>query len=391
MKVQENKKINKSAPTKKTNNAPQIGFVHYWFFDLRGGEQVVKNFAKALPIQRIYALCGRVDRVDSLVGKIPVTWSLLNRLPAIEKLYRNMLPLFPFACATLRVKDCDIVISNESGPAKAVSIPSNALHICNCLTPMRYLWSHADEYLESCGIIKKLIFKLLLPFLRHWDRKSSNKVHAFISISNHVRERVKKYYGRDSEVIYPPVRYNSFGVSDSKDDYYLVLSALVSYKRIDLAVKAFNETGLRLKIAGDGPDLKMLKAIARPNIEFLGRVEDAELPSLYARAKAFIFPGEEDYGITPLEAQASGTPVIAFRKGGATETVVEYKTGIFFDVQETTALVNAINEFEKNGVGLTPVEIRQSVEGFSEEIYQKKIKEFVENVWKKFTSKTLSE
>lgn len=307
----------KMSQKNEMNAKVRISFVHYWFFDIRGGEQVVKNFAAAFPIKCIYALCGRADRVNELLGRrIKVKWSILNHLPAIEKIYRNLLPFFPFACASLRVNDCDIVITNESGPAKAVRIPHNVLHICNCLTPMRYLWSHADEYLNSCGPKKRLIFKMLLPILRCWDKKSSKKVHYFISISNHVKDRVKKYYGRDSEVIYPPVRYLKFAVSESKSDYYLVLSALVSYKRIDLAVKAFNENGLTLKIAGTGPEFTKLKAISKSNIQFLGRVEDKELPELYSRAKAFVFPGEEDYGITPLEAQASGTPVIAFRRGG---------------------------------------------------------------------------
>ena len=370
-------------------NGPLIGFCHYWFFDLRGGEQVVKNFSHALPISFYYALCGRTDRVKKLIGNVEMRWSFLNKLPFIEKFYRNLLPIFPLACLTVRINKCDIVISNESGPAKSFLMPKGCLHICNCLTPMRYLWSHAAEYLESCGYFKKLIYIILLPFLRFWDKNSSRKVHSFIAISNHVKDRVKKYYNRDSVVIYPPVRYNLFFVSESKSDYYFILSALVSYKRIDLAVRAFNETGKKLKIAGIGPELNRLKSIAKSNIEFLDRVDDNELPLLYSNAKAFVFPGEEDYGITPLEAQASGTPVIAFRKGGVTETVKEHLTGVFFEQQEPASLVAAIQKFEMEGVQFSPQEIRESVADFSEEIYQEKIRDFVYGEWNKFKNKTV--
>jgi glycosyltransferase involved in cell wall biosynthesis len=251
---------------------------------------------------------------------------------------------------------------------------------------MRYLWSHYDEYLNTLTCLPKIVFRLVTPFLRKWDRNSADKVHFFIANSKTVQERIKKYYGRESSVIYPPVRYNKFQISDKKEDYYFTLSALVSYKRIDLAIQAFNQLGYKLKIAGDGPEFAKLRKIANANIEFLGRVDDKDLPDLYAKAKAFIFPGEEDFGITPLEAQASGTPVIAFRKGGVLETVIEGKTGIFFDNQTTEDLIDAIKCFEKQGVMFSPSKIRESIAQFSEERFQKEFRNFVYEKWEEFKS-----
>jgi glycosyltransferase involved in cell wall biosynthesis len=220
--------------------------------------------------------------------------------------------------------------------------------------------------------------------LRRWDKKSATKVHHFIANSKTVQERIKKYYNRDSVIINPPVRYNMFHVNKSKANYYFILSALVPYKRIDLAIKVFNRLGYPLKIAGCGPEFAILRKIAEPNIEFLDLVEDKKIPELYSKAKAFIFPGEEDFGITPLEAQASGIPVIAFRKGGATETVIDKKTGLFFDSQTTDSLIETIRQFEKYGVEYDPWQIRKSVARFSEEVFQKTIRDFVYSKWREF-------
>lgn len=364
--------------------APVISLIHYWFFDLRGGEQVVANIAKALPFSKAYALFGKTAATHELLPKTDVQFSPFNSLPALDRYYRNLLPLYPLCASSLQVQACDIVISNESGPAKAVRIPKRALHICNCLTPMRYLWSNSGEYLDSLKGYKRVIFRASLPFLRQWDLRSSRTVHHYISISNNVAERVKKFYGRESTVIYPPVRYDKFHISSQNKDYYFVLSALVSYKRIDLAVRAFNELRLPLRIAGSGPEYNQLKRLAGPNIEFLGRVDDEDLPRLYSNAKAFIFPGEEDYGITPLEAQASGTPVIAFRKGGATETVTEGKTGWFFDHQTPESLIDAVRKFESKQLEFGPQRIREEVAKFREEDYQCQIREFVLSKWEAF-------
>ncbi len=367
---------------------PKTVLSHYWFFDIRGGEQVVKNIVEALPVSRIYSLCGKQESVRQVAGNMPATWSFLNGLPGVEKYYRNLLPLFPFACKSVHIDpSANILISNESGPAKVFPAHKRTLHICNCLTPMRYLWSHSQEYLDTLRGAPKLLFRALLPSLRKWDLNSSRLVHHFISISNHVAQRVKRFYGRDSEVIYPPVRYGMFSLAPEKGNYYLVMSALVSYKRIDLAIAAFNELKLPLKVAGCGPELENLKKMAGPTIEFLGRVEDRDLPDLYSKAKAFVFPGEEDYGITPLEAQASGTPVIAFRKGGATETVLDGKSGIFFDQQSTADLVQAITRFERNGVSFVAEQIRQSISSFSEAEYQRKFRDFVYSKWAAFANR----
>lgn len=371
----------------KWSETPRISLVHYWFFEVRGGEHVINNIGKAVPLNHVYSLLGHRDVAGILFGHLAADFSFLNRFPAVDRYYRSLLPLFPLAARSLRIEDCDVLISSESGPAKAVKAPENALHICYCHTPMRYLWSHHDEYLKSLGPGRRAVFKLITPMLRRWDRVSAQKVHFFIANSRTVQKRIKRYYNRDSVVINPPVRFDMFSVHGSKADYYLVLSALVAYKRVDLVVRAFNELGYPLKIAGAGPLYTELRKMAKSNIEFLGHVDDEKLPELYALAKALVFPGEEDFGITPLEAQACGTPVIAFRKGGVTETVLDGNTGMFFDFQNVNSIIDAVESFERHGVEYSPSRIRRTVAHYSEEAFQKEFRDFVYSKWKEFAVK----
>lgn len=354
-----------------------IRLVHYWCYQIRGGEHVLRSINNTFELKTAHILFGDSSCSSVLFPNVPVHFSPFNSLPGAANYYRNLLPLYPVISRSLKVPKADVIISSESGPAKASVQKDSGFHVCYCHTPMRYIWSHTDEYLRGMSIIKKMVFRLCLPYLRWWDRKSADNVDVFIANSHTVKERIELFYQREAEVIHPPVRYNLFSISPQKKDYYFVLSALVPYKRIDLAVEAFSRLGVKLKIAGVGPELNKLRSISNDNIEFLGRVSDEEVARLYASAKAFIFPGEEDFGITPLEAQASGTPVIAYRKGGATETVKDRYTGVFFDEQSAEALMMAVRRFEQYGVGYSAEKIRTSVESFSEQAFEQKMGEFV--------------
>jgi glycosyltransferase involved in cell wall biosynthesis len=292
----------------------------------------------------------------------------------------------PTAIEQFELKGYDLILSSSHCVAKGIKTDNNSLHICYCHTPMRYIWDLSSQYFSktNAGPVTRFIFPFVKKYLQNWDVKTSEKVDYFIANSKNVSERIKRIYNRNSVVIYPPVNTNFFEISDSVDDYYLVVSAFAPYKRIDLAIKAFNRLGYPLKIIGSGQCEKQLRKIAGPNIEFLGDIKKEGIKHYYSKCKAFIFPGEEDFGITPIEAMASGRPVIAFGKGGALETVIPLTnennspTGLFFEKQTADALVEAVQQFEKIENKFDSKKIRNHTLKFDREVFEKKIREFID-------------
>ena len=285
----------------------------------------------------------------------------------------------PLAIEQFDFSDYDLVLSISASFAKGIITKPHTKHICYCLTPPRFLWDNSQKFVEEFEY-PRFIKKFLPPFityLRIWDKEASLRVDDFWSISNFIRDRVRKYYSKDSKLIYPPVNVGNFHISDRTDNYFFMAGRLVSYKRFDLAVKVFNENGLPLKIGGTGTELKKLKSIARENIEFLGLVSDEKLANLYSNAQACIFPQEEDFGIVPLESMASGRPVIAYRAGGAVETIVENKTGVFFDEQNSESLQVAIEKF--HNLEFKPEICREQAKKFDVGIFKKNLIQFIED------------
>ena len=301
--------------------------------------------------------------------------SFLDRLPLRNQ--RFVLPLYPAAFESLDLRGYDLILSITSAFAHGVRVPPGARHICYCLTPARFLWSYADYVeRERIGRLPRLVLPLFISALRNWDRRVSSRVTQFVAISQAVRERIAKYYQRDSLIIHPPVDVNRFKVSERREDYFLILSRLVPYKRIDLAVQAFDELGLPLVIAGDGRDRARLEQMAKPNVKFLGRVSDGEAQELLARCRGFLFPGEEDFGITPLEANACGKPVIAFAGGGALETIVDGVTGNFFREPTVQSLVHVVRQFDDRV--FDTMTMRRHAEKFGTEVFKQKLSEIVQ-------------
>jgi len=338
--------------------------IHYWLVNNRGGEKVLAELASLFPDVDLFTHVYDAEKVPLEINRLNVRTTFINRLPFATKLYKSYLPLMPLALRALNLKGYDLIISTESGPAKGIRKPKDTVHICCCFTPMRYLWDMADEYYATASLLKKTGMKLLLPALRKWDIWSATQVDYFIAISKFVADRILRVYGRESIVIYPPVDTERFSVIERNPlDFYLCFGQLTAYKRADLAIEAFSRTGKRLVIAGTGDESERLKATAGKNVEFLGRVSDDQVDKLYSTCRALIFPGIEDFGMVPVEAQAAGAPVIAFRAGGALETIRENETGIFFDEQSANSLIEAVNRFEK--MRFDPLTCRRQAKKFS--------------------------
>lgn len=299
------------------------------------------------PDAPIYTSMYGPDRMHPKYRDWDIRTSFMQRLPAVTRHHQPYLPFYPFAFESFDLSEFDLVISNSSGFCHGVLTRPDATHVNYCLTPPRFVWT-LPQYLarEKVGKLGRLLLPPLVSTLRSWDAIMSLRVDQFVAISRAISDRIQKYYRRDSEIIYPPVETTRFSPAPRPDDFFLIVSRLIPYKRVDLAVRAFNKLGLPLKIVGSGRDKAALESIAGPNIEFLGRVSDEEVVSLFSRCQAFLFPGEEDFGIAPLEAQAAGRPVIALRAGGAMETVLDGQTGVFFDEQTWESLIDAVKRFQ---------------------------------------------
>lgn len=362
----------------------KIALVHYWLTGMRGGEKVVQSICNIFPEVDIFTLVYDKEKISDTINNHRITTSFIQKLPFAKRRYQNYLPFMPVAIEQFDLSDYDLVISSESGIAKGVLTKPETCHICYCHSPMRYLWNMYFDYMknEKMGPLKRNFIKWYFNYLRVWDLASASRVDYFISNSHNVRKRIKKYYRRDAEVIYPPVNIESFKPVGDKKDYYLMVSQLVSYKRIDLAIEAFNELEKELVIIGEGPELKKLKKRAKSNIRFMGWTDNSELALYYAEARAFIFPGEEDFGITPVEAQASGTPVIGYGRGGLCETVIDGKTGILFETQDSESLVKAVKSFESSGIEDNHEIIRQNSRKFSTGEFEERFRSFAEKKYR---------
>lgn len=314
---------------------------HDWLTGMRGGERVLQYHSEAFPEAPLVALFADPSRVIEVIRQRQIITSPLQHLPAITRIYRHLLPLMGAAASATRVPHGDLLLTTSHCVAKSFRTPPGMKHLCYCFTPMRYAWLFPEEYL---GPVKARLAAPLLAALRHWDRATSNRVDHYVAISHHVSARIKRFYGRESDVVYPPVDATRLtpGNPAAVADFDLIVSALVPYKRIDLAVAAYNQNGRRLLIVGTGTESDQLRAAARDNIEFLGWRSDEEILNLYRTCRLLIFPGEEDFGIVPLEAMACGRPVVALNRGGATETIADGVSGLFFDEQTPATLNQAI-------------------------------------------------
>ena len=358
-----------------------------WLTGMRGGERCLDAVCQLFPQADIFTLVHIPGNVSKNIESHKIFTSYIQKFPV--KNFRVLLPLFPHAIRQFDLSGYDFILSFSHCVAKGVKVPQNTLHICYCHTPVRYAWHMRDEYLRNNGPLKKYLAQKTLNYLKNWDKKSSASVNKFIANSDNVQNRIKQAYNRDSIVIYPPVDCNRFAISNQNDDYYLIVSAMVPYKRIDIAVKAFNTISKKLLIVGSGPELNNLKKLANSNISFVEKASDEEIAAYLEKCKALIFPGEEDFGIVPLEAQACGKPVIAFGKGGALETVTSLEespknaTGIFFHEQSPESLQKAIAFFEKNEDKISPVKCRENAMKFDTPIYQESMKNYINSVLEK--------
>jgi len=374
--------------TKKDRlRAMRVALVHEWLTNLAGSERVLLAMHDMYPEAPIYTSVFVSEQFPELAGS-DVRTSFMQRIPGAKTKHQAFPFLRTVAFERFDLSEYDIVISSSHAEAKGVITRPETLHICYCYTPIRYYWSGYHHYLENprfgaLNPVVKAIMPYMTNYLRVWDRCAADRVDLFVAISNHVAKRIHKYYRRDAEVIYPPVNTSWLSISPGVDDYFLLVGRLIPYKRADIVVEAFNRLGIPLKIAGTGSELDALRAAAGPNIEFLGRVSDAELGELYSRCQALIFPQEEDFGIVPLEAMAAGRPVIAYRAGGALETVVEGETGMFFDHQDGESLQQAVKKFDPGR--FDPERARQQALTFDVEVFKQRIAAYVEQAWKRFS------
>lgn len=372
-----------------------VGVVADWLVTYAGAERVIKEFVEIFPHSEIYSVVDFLSDSSRLnIGNKSTNTTFIQKLPFAKKKYQSYLPLMPLAIEQLDVSQHELIVSSSHAVAKGILTGPDQLHISYVHSPIRYAWDLQHQYLRESGIgngLKGYLARWLLHKIRLWDYRTANGVDHFIANSNFIARRIKKVYGREADVIYPPVDVERFILKENKDDYYFTASRMVPYKRIDLIVEAFSHMpDKKLVVIGDGSEMEKIKSKATKNIEILGYQSNDIMQTHMQNAKAFVFAAEEDFGITPVEAQACGTPVIAFGKGGALETVRPYgvhePTGLFFNVQSIDSIKSAINQFESLNDEISPVACRKNAIKFSSERFRNEMNEYIRLKWENFNN-----
>jgi glycosyltransferase involved in cell wall biosynthesis len=355
----------------------KVALVHEELTQLGGAERVLDVLIELFPSAPIYTIVYNEQKTSGKYAAKDIRTSFIQKMPFGSKKYKWYLPLMPKAVEKLDFSEFDLVISDASALIKGIKTNKNQLHICYCHTPTRYLWTDSASYIKTAPIpfFVRPLMPIVINYLRKWDLKASKRPDYFIANSFNVKNRIKKYYNRDSFVLFPPLEGKKFPLKKEKKDYYLLVSRIEPYKKVDMVIDAFKKLDLNLKIAGSGTKINDFKKTATKNIEFLGRISDEDLAKYYQNAKALIFPQEEDAGITPLEAMSCGSPVIAYKKGGALESIIENKTGLFFTSQNAGSLSDAIKSFEKKKFDVQA--IHNHAQKFDKVLFKKKILEYI--------------
>ena len=358
----------------------RVALIHDWLNGMRGGERCLEALCEVYPTAHLYSLFHERGKLSPTIEAMPIHTSFVQKLPGVFAKYRHYLPLFPIAIEQFDLRGYDLVVSLSHCVAHGVITRPQTCQISYTFTPMRYAWDLYHEYFG--GDRRRGFSRYLIPYvmnyLRMWDVTASKRVDYFVAISQHVRKRIAKHYRRSAEVIYPPVdsAFYTPGTDSAKDEFFLMVSAFAPYKKIEIAIEAFNRLNLPLKIIGQGQDAKRLQALAKPHIEFLGALADEGVRDYYRRCRALIFPGEEDFGIVPLEAQACGKPVIAYAKGGVLETTRPQETAFWFFEQTPEALMAAVQEFEKCSFSASA--IREHACRFAKKRFQQEMQAYIE-------------
>jgi len=373
----------------------RVALVHDWLTGMRGGEKCLESMCELFPDATLFTLLHRPGHLSPAIERMAIRTSWIQRVPGRERIYRHLLPFYPAAIESFDLAGYDLVISSSHCVAKGAIAAPGATHLCYCYTPMRYAWDQYGHYFgpERLAWWSRPLIPRLIGRMRAWDVATAGRPHRYAAISRHVAARIREYYGRESDVIYPPVDLSAFAPAAGGGGYYLMVNAFAPYKRVDIAVDAFNRLGRELRIVGNGQDEARLRALAGPNVKFLGWIGPAALRAAYAGCRAFVFTAEEDFGITPVEAQASGRPVIALGRGGALETVVPHPgfpsrdaspagggapTGVLFPDQTADSLVEAVRFFEAHEGDFDPAATRAAVERFDRPRYLAEFRDWVE-------------
>ena len=370
--------VPKGSSVEVSKGTMKVALVHYWLVAMRGGERVLEELCQLYPHADIYTHVLDPQALSPMLASRRIFTSFIARLPFAKRLYRHYLPLMPFALEQLDLRGYDLVISSESGPAKGVITNPETLHICYCHSPMRYLWNMYQEYRLEAGPIARAIMMPFFHYLRQWDYVSAARVDHFVANSRGVAGRIRKFYRRDADVIHPPVDTERFVPGNERGDFYLFCGQLVGYKRADHAIEACNRMGRRLVVIGTGPEEARLRRMAGPTITMLGPQSIDVLQDNYARCRALLFPAEEDFGIVPVEAMASGRPVIAYGRGGIRDTVKHGVTGILYQTQTVDSLISAIQLFENLEGNFLPETLAEHADRFSRAAFRDSFGRFVE-------------
>ena len=348
----------------------RVAIVYHWLFEMRGAERIVEALCGMFPDAVIFTNVYQPAHISPAIRRHEVRTSFINRLPWPRRFLKYYLPLMPTALALLDLSEFDLVISIESGPSKGVRTAEGATHLCICCSPMRYIWGMQQDYADTMGPLERLLFSIAARYMRAWDQASARRVDHMVSISGESARRVREVYDRDAPILYPPVDCERFQPAPIREDFYLVVGKLIPYKQPQLAVEACNQTGRRLVVLGEGELLEKLRFMAGPTVSMMGWQPDSVVADHYGRCKALIFPGEEDFGIVPVEAMASGAPVIALRRGGALDSVVEGETGLFFDEPSVSSLIDALDRFEAAQAGFDSAGICAHARNFDRQVFE---------------------